>query len=387
MSSHWRAGALARRLQHAQTTAAVPGARSNAGAGASGPAGPAPTLRRRRAGARCLATLAPPAPEASEAKLQHLFGGAPALILERAMGERSGSDQCLWERGAFGAEVYPDLPVATSWRELLPRMWRGGTAAANSNSSGHAGGGGGRLGWHVQTLAGQLRGVGEVRQMLCGAAAGTWPAGGPPADAVLVVSGGHPVRALPGVSHFLSSSFDILRLASEMRAAGELPSTLSLWAVENPALNPVVRLAAKADAGAQVVVTQPLLLWERGRAWAEAAAAAGLTQRVRLVVGVPIVSSAANLDFWLRLCDVRQLPEAQALLAAFPPEAHGDGRAAWQAAVREWNAALIRRTLALPGVAGLHVMPLTKVARELTTALLEDGTLPGGLRAPASHAG
>jgi len=32
--------------------------------------------------------------------------------------------------------------------------------------------------------------------------------------------------------------------------------------------------------------------------------------------------------------------------------------------------------LDLPGVAGLHVMPLTKVARQKTAEFLKEGTLP-----------
>lgn len=34
------------------------------------------------------------------------------------------------------------------------------------------------------------------------------------------------------------------------------------------------------------------------------------------------------------------------------------------------------QSLSLPGVAGLHVMPLTKSARQLTLEFLADGTLP-----------
>lgn len=37
------------------------------------------------------------------------------------------------------------------------------------------------------------------------------------------------------------------------------------------------------------------------------------------------------------------------------------------------------QSLSLPGVAGLHVMPLTKAARQLTLDLLADGTLPSAV--------
>jgi len=37
------------------------------------------------------------------------------------------------------------------------------------------------------------------------------------------------------------------------------------------------------------------------------------------------------------------------------------------------------QSLELPGIAGLHVMPLTKGARQITVDFLADGTLPSGM--------
>ena len=99
----------------------------------------------------------------------------------------------------------------------------------------------------------------------------------------------------------------------------------------------------------------------------------------QVVLGLPIVPSLGNLDFWLRLCGVRGMPEAQALLRSFPAGDDAGDKAAHAAAVKAWNADLIARSLSLPGVAGLHVMPLTKSARQLTLDFLADGTLPSGL--------
>jgi len=63
---------------------------------------------------------------------------------------------------------------------------------------------------------------------------------------------------------------------------------------------------------------------------------------VQIVVGIPMVSSAGNLDFWLRLCGVRHLPECSDLLVGFPRQ--GDlGKEAFNAAVKQWNADLIQR--------------------------------------------
>lgn len=60
------------------------------------------------------------------------------------------------------------------------------------------------------------------------------------------------------------------------------------------------------------------------------------------MLGLPIVPSIGNLDFWLRLCNVRGLPEAQALLQSFPQSEERD-RKGHAAAVRQWNADLIRK--------------------------------------------
>lgn len=199
---------------------------------------------------------------------------------------------------------------------------------------------------------------------------------------------------------WLQDSFDLLLLASAMREEGYLPPSLSLWAVENPMLAPVHRLAQKVDAGAEVVLTQPPLLWDRAARWAEQAAAARVSDNVKvrrwrwrwygnqgqavsmphtgqqmiasaaapqvlvvplpclhppqLVLGMPIISSAGNLDFWLRLCGARGLPEAAALLASFPQAGDGSGgKAAHAAAVHDWNASLIQRVR----VDGWHQAP------------------------------
>lgn len=373
---------------------------------------------------------------------------------------------------------------------------------------------------------------------------------------------------------WLQDSFDLLLLASAMREEGYLPPTLSLWAVENPMLSPVERLRRKADAGAEVVITQPPLLWERTARWAEEAHRSRVSSNVKVcvlgggvvcveqgggrrglgwvrragggapkarpwvcswvwegrqvasgagscshvllrrdvcccglccrqctllwqrqpschllqlqpatsppaafqprpppllplpkvVLGLPIVPSAGNLDFWLRLCGVRHMPEAHTLLGTFPQlggaegaGGHGRSKEEHAAAVRQWNAQLIKKvrrrackgrgvtqqmctsaqpqlprrcaavrclalllcpterwlaawhsaahrstgrfapaiplrlygthpavalclqSLNLPGISGLHVMPLTKSARQLTLDFLADGTLPSSL--------
>ena len=141
--------------------------------------------------------------EPAACSLQQLFrGGRPVLCLERAVGDRAGVDEELWGSGQFSAQVYPDLPVATSWRDLL-RLAGGGAGAAP---------GGGRAAgsappderWLVQTVAAQCRSAGQLRLLTLEAAGvdaeGEAVPGARGADALLFVSGSHPARSLPGVS-------------------------------------------------------------------------------------------------------------------------------------------------------------------------------------------
>ncbi|KAL4458173.1 hypothetical protein ABPG75_013038 [Micractinium tetrahymenae] len=385
-------------------------ARSPANGGRGGAAGAA-AVRAAAAGAaaaaaggqRCACSAAAQggsgvaAPGEAARRVDRLFGSGPALCLERAVGEKHGIDQNLWDSCHFRAQVYPDLPLATTWRDLLRRTVQtagrqpeaGGVEPPAKVCPAER--------WTVRTVAAQLRSRDQLRAMML-SAAGVDAAGDPkpgvqPADALLFVSGSHPARRLPGASKWLQDSFDLLLLASAMREEGYLPPALSLWAVENPQLAPVARLRRKVDAGAEVVITQPPLLWERTARWAEEADRSLVSSNVKVVLGLPIVPSIGNLDFWLRLCGVRHMPEAQALLRTFPQlggaEGGGDSQPSKEehaAAVRQWNADLIKKSLELPGISGLHVMPLTKSARQLTLDFLADGTLPSSLgRADAAN--
>ncbi len=67
-----------------------------------------------------------------------------------------------------------------------------------------------------------------------------------------------------------SNSIQALEVASRLRAQGTLPSSLALWCVDNPLVqSDASRLEVKADAGAQVVLTQPPLLWDSFMRWAD----------------------------------------------------------------------------------------------------------------------
>ena len=46
----------------------------------------------------------------------------PLVSLERSVGARQGVDKDLWENGSFDCEVYPDLPIDTTWGEVFRRL-------------------------------------------------------------------------------------------------------------------------------------------------------------------------------------------------------------------------------------------------------------------------
>ena len=79
--------------------------------------------------------------------------------------------------------------------------------------------------------------------------AGCSPSGeltGAAADALLLVSGSHPLRDVLAPTGVLPGALQLLRTAAALRAAGRLPRSLSLWAVANPLVEDAARAAAKA---------------------------------------------------------------------------------------------------------------------------------------------
>lgn len=76
----------------------------------------APPQRRSAATRAHAASQQQPAPRTSPLAEPFL------LTLERAVGDRAGADATLAASGLFGAEVFPDLPLATSWEGLYKAM-------------------------------------------------------------------------------------------------------------------------------------------------------------------------------------------------------------------------------------------------------------------------
>lgn len=260
----------------------------------------------------------------------------PILTLERAVGERFELDSSLWASGAFSAQVYPDLPIATNWLNLIKGILEGTPDAAPSqgnfvNST---------CGFTVQTVAAQVRSLDQVKDLMRHACeVGNY---GSPADALLLVSGSHPARGLPLKALGYPDSIDMLQEAFRMRHRGDLPSTVSLWAVENPLLSPE-RLHRKLSAGAEVILTQPPLIRQPAETWFDTAARFAEGTNAQILVGIPMASSRRNLEFWTQLCGLWGTQDTQQLLASFPTKDSLSGgiQGAYKDAVYQWNANFI----------------------------------------------
>lgn len=306
-------------------------------------------------GSYCSAALVPP---------------GPTLTLERAIGGTFGSDEQLRQSGAFAAEVFPDLPIATTWGNLMKAVLPRPASHSETRRSADPVEVASNATVKVKTVAVNLRSMQDVRQRILAATAET-SVSHQRAGALLFVSGSHPVRGLPGVRRFLPSSVDALKLASELRERGDLPRGTELWAVANPNLEPDASLLeAKANAGAQVILTQPPFDQAAFQTWMGDAARLGLATQMRIVVGMPCISSSGNLAFWLNLAGCVGNPAAMKLLATFQAAGRGGDKEAFAAYCMQYNTDLFKSLLAMPRVAGLHVMPISPASRRIALQLV-----------------
>ncbi len=143
------------------------------------------------------------------------------------------------------------------------------------------------------------------------------------------------------------------------------PPDLLVGGVESPAggERTIARLAAKADAGAEFVQTQITFDTEGFARWMELVRAAGLHERVRIMVGIAPVRRLSIARFLHEHVPGVVVPDATLarIERAGDPEAEGVRVAA--------EALQAARTI--PGVAGAHLMTfgwVEGVARVLTSA-------------------
>ncbi len=99
-----------------------------------------------------------------------------------------------------------------------------------------------------------------------------------------------------------------------------------------------------------------------------------MATEAKIVVGIPMLTSSRSMQFWLELCSSAGQDSANLALAPFL-KAEQHGPAAVQSFVHKYTSELIDRVLQLPGVAGLHIMPVSRQGRDLAYQLAKDGCL------------
>mmetsp|Transcript_24483 Transcript_24483/g.77391 ORF Transcript_24483/g.77391 Transcript_24483/m.77391 type:complete len:173 (-) Transcript_24483:67-585(-) len=170
-----------------------------------------------------------------------------------------------------------------------------------------------------------------------------------------------------------------------MRAAGDLPPGLGLLCVDNPLLAAegapgaaavADRLQRKIDAGAEAVLTQPPLLEGAYEAWWGELERRGIPSAARVCVGLPVIYNAFTLGLWLRLAGAAGFPESATLVELFGEMERSHSKEAFEAWCVDWTDALAQKVQAeTPGVAGVHVMPVTGKGRRVALQMISEGRL------------
>lgn len=274
----------------------------------------------------------------------------PRLTLERAIGDKAGSDEGVFKQGRFDGSVYPDLPIiGPSMKNSIDSQiramnWGGSTSA----------------GWVVRTVAAQCLHAVDIDAKIV--RSGNLFRDKEFQGALLCVSGGDPGRNLPFMRKNLKDCSYILTKADALRQKGEIPEATSLWAVSNPMTDSSDSLKSKVESGAQVILTQPPFFAKTSEKWFEHAE--GLP--VKVLAGMPVITSLQSLAFWFTLCGVERLYEAGDMMKTFPKTQDEDR-------IVEWNREFLNRNVRnLPGVFGIHVMPVTKMGTRLMPKILQE---------------
>eukprot|EP00195_Chlamydomonas_chlamydogama_P007614 CAMPEP_0202908720 /NCGR_PEP_ID=MMETSP1392-20130828/47029_1 /ASSEMBLY_ACC=CAM_ASM_000868 /TAXON_ID=225041 /ORGANISM="Chlamydomonas chlamydogama, Strain SAG 11-48b" /LENGTH=379 /DNA_ID=CAMNT_0049598191 /DNA_START=46 /DNA_END=1185 /DNA_ORIENTATION=- len=342
---------------------------------------------------------------ASATDIQHESLKPYYITLERAVGDSLGSDGQLMSTGAFGAQVFPDLPIATTWDNLWKAMTRAPQQPQpDAKQAPEAAQASGPM--RVTTVAANLRSMEDIRRRIIAAtkpsplqeAVGTATSSPtslpqPAAGALLMVSGSHPVRNLPGSRLLLPTSITTLGLAVQLRKSGDIPAATQLWAVANPNIETdAALLERKVAASAQVILTQPPFDLAAFEEWLQDAQQRGVLRpgpstpdapgggsspegQAALLVGIPMITSPGNLAFWLSLASCVNRRACQALLSEMM-QADRQGKAALDEYCNKYNRDLIAKVLSMPGVSGVHLMPITPKAKRMVVGLIQKGVLP-----------
>jgi methylenetetrahydrofolate reductase (NADPH) len=153
-------------------------------------------------------------------------------------------------------------------------------------------------------------------------------------------------------------------------AAGETlasPTDFLILTAANPLVDTPERLAGKLDAGAHCFQTNIVYDVERFAGWLETVAAAGITQRAPLLVGVTPPRSERMLR---HMHD--HIPGVEVDDATFARMAGLEGEAARREGVAIASE-VVRGVRGLPGVAGVHVMAPGWEAEAVPAVIAESG--------------
>ncbi|CAK9868074.1 unnamed protein product [Sphagnum jensenii] len=229
--------------------------------------------------------------------------------------------------------------------------------------------------WQVRTVAAQTRTMAQIQELMVKRAEQIDNSGC--GGALLLVSGGHTLR-----EHWLTGkltpadSFSMFRAAKLLQDSGLLPPGVQLWAVENPLTNSIDRLEKKIEAGAEAVILQPPLLPNQFAEWWSNAQQKGFLRAVPVVVGLPLISSSRNYEFWVHLTQASG-KEADAVMGQWrrAEAAHGNDPLAMAAYCEHKSMQLIEYIKNLPDVAGIHVMPVTTTGWQQFQVLVSKGAL------------
>ena len=264
----------------------------------------------------------------------------PTLSLERSIGDKAGSDLDLWRSGRFDASVYPDLPIiGQNLNKSIERSIREIQCEEKPGKVPF---------WAVRTVAAQTLGQeGIIDNIRHAGNLVQYERNDECKGALLMVSGGHPGRKLPGLNKNVKDSVYMLEQAKKLRLQGDISSEVALWAVCNPGIDSVELLERKVEAGAELFLTQPPFLHESCDEWFETVKER-VVPNVPILAGVPMISSYKNLLFWIGLCGLdRSNREVKALEDSFPKcKSKASGQSGLSQEILDWNLVFMTKVCA-----------------------------------------
>lgn len=288
----------------------------------------------------------------------------PYMTLERAIGDKAGTDNEAFQCGIFDGCVYPDLPlVGSSMADGIESCIM--SQVQETVREGHHGN---KALWVSRTVAAQCLDETHIDEKILRSgnlfrASSQKKVRG----ALLCVSGADPSRRLPFVQETVKDGVHILKRARYMRSQGDIPDSVALWTVGNPMQDSVGSVHRKVDAGAQVILTQPPFFRRASESWFQALE----DVPARILAGVPIITSPRNLAFWCGLCGVDGSPEAEALQRTFPVKSMTERDDIYEERVMQWNRQFIQEyVVQLPAISGIHVMPVTQTGLRLMQKII-----------------